>query len=214
MCPSGPARQPRPGNTCGLLEARITEQGVGRGAGSFGLTYLLPRLAQSALWSWRALQEAKHEEGSGCWGGLFPEKGLLLPWEIEGAPGVTAYTPLPSVQGGKLGGVAGQWPGVLGRKQRTPASLWGWKPSQPSGTLEGLGESGARPDSTSLSLILASSVSLSLMAHSTFSAPTLGACQPQGGWPGELSGACPAASRGHPAVPKGPVTEEAASLDS
>lgn len=122
MCPSALARQPRPGSTRGLLGARITEQGAGRGAGSFGLTYLLPGLAQSALWSWRALQEAKHEGRSGCWGGLFPEKGLLLPWEIEGAPGVTTYTPLPSVQAGKLGGVDGQWPGAVGREQWTPAT--------------------------------------------------------------------------------------------
>ena len=74
MCPSALARQPRPGSTRWLLEARITEQGAGRGAGSFGLTYLLPGLAQSALWSWWALQEAKREGGSGCWGGLFPDQ--------------------------------------------------------------------------------------------------------------------------------------------
>lgn len=103
MCPSALARQPRPGSTRGLLGALITEQGAGRGAGSFGLTYLLPGLAQSALWSWRALQEAKHEGRSGCWGGLFPEKGLLLPWEI-GAPGVTTYTPPPQCAGGQTRG--------------------------------------------------------------------------------------------------------------
>lgn len=41
----------------GSLEAHVTKQGAGQGA---GLTYLLPRLARSALRSWRALQEAKH----------------------------------------------------------------------------------------------------------------------------------------------------------
>lgn len=67
---------------------------------------------------------------------------------------------------------------------------------------------------SSVSLTHVLSVSLSPMAHSPFPAPMLGACHPQEGWPDELSGACPAASQGCPAVPKGPVTEEAASLDS
>ena len=96
-------------------------------------------------------------------------KGLLLPWEIERAPGVTTYTHLPSVQVGKLRGVDGQWPGAVGREQRTPASRWGRKPSQQSGILEGLGESGARPDSapplsflSPLSLSLTCSRSLSV----------------------------------------------------
>ena len=67
---------------------------------------------------------------------------------------------------------------------------------------------------SSVSLTHVLSVSLSLIAHSPFLVPTLWACQPQEVWPDELSGACPAASQARPAVPEGPVTEEAASLDS
>lgn len=56
--------------------------------------------------------------------------------------------------------------------------------------------------------------SLSLIAHSPFPAFMLGACQHQEEWPDELSGTCPAASLGCPAVPKGSVTEEAVSRGS
>lgn len=61
QCPRSPAAPWK--HIWGSLEARITKLGVGRGAGSLGLTYLLPGLAGSALWSWRALWGSKAREG-------------------------------------------------------------------------------------------------------------------------------------------------------
>lgn len=95
-CPSALARQPHPGSTFGFIRGTCHKAGSGRGAGSRGLTYLLPRLAGSALWSWRALQEAKHSKVGRVLGRPLQGKGTRAPMGETRNHRITASTPPPA----------------------------------------------------------------------------------------------------------------------
>lgn len=82
MRPRALAHQLHPGSTFGFIKGTWHQAGSGEGAGSRGLTYLLPRLAQSALRSWGALREAKHWEVERALGGPSQRRDPhSLPWE-------------------------------------------------------------------------------------------------------------------------------------
>lgn len=95
VCPSALARQPHPGSTFGFIRGTCHKARSGRGAGSRGLTYLLPRLAGSALRSWRALQEAKHSKVGWVLGRPLQGKGTHAPMGETRNHGIRAFTPPP-----------------------------------------------------------------------------------------------------------------------
>lgn len=126
VCPSALARQPHPGSTFGFIRGTCHKAGSGRGAGSRGLTYLLPRLAGSALWSWRALQEAKHSEVGRVLGRPLQGKGAPVPWERRGTAG-SQHPPLLQCAGGITKAQQREWlvivTGRSGWKTKDPVPL-------------------------------------------------------------------------------------------
>lgn len=100
--PEGPRSPAAPWKQIWGLRGTYGPAGSGEGAGSFGMTYLLSRLARSALRSGRALREAKQmRAGEGALGDTSRTQDRT-PWEMEGTRVITRPTPLPVVQVGKL----------------------------------------------------------------------------------------------------------------
>lgn len=125
----------------GSLEPVSQSRGRG-GAGSRGLTYLLPRRAQSALRSWRALREQALEGGEGPWEAPSPRRDP----HSHGRCKEPRVHPSPQCAGGETEAQQGEWlgTGALGQEPRARCTRGGYKLPWLSGALAGLGAQKAR----------------------------------------------------------------------